>query len=109
MQQIHHPESEQRQQQNHEVVNESAATSHEIEMRVHPPGLVSDEVEEEGPEPHPKHVKRHEQQGLEYFHGIHVESVIDGDFAEHENERHHMDRYVEEYGHGTECDFTLIG
>ena len=52
----------------------------EIKMRVNPPGLVPDEIKEEGPEPHPERVSDHEKERLEYFDKVNVEAVVDGNF-----------------------------
>lgn len=78
-------------------------------MRVDPPCLIPREIEDEGPEPHPKCVSGHEKERLEDFNGVNVESVVDSDFAEHENDRKDVDRNVEEDGYRSECDTTLFG
>lgn len=38
-----------------------------------------------------------------------MESVIYSNFAEHENERHHMNWYIQENCHGPKSDLFLFG
>lgn len=109
MQPVHQPKPEKRQEENDRVVYEGAIPTDEIEMRIDPPGFVPDQIEEEGTEPHPKRVNGHEHECLEYFNKVDVETVIDGDFAEHENDRQDVDRNVKEYGHGAELDSAFEG
>ena len=109
MQNVHQPESKEGQEEYDGIVDECPITSDEIEMRIHPPGFVPDEVEEEGPEPHPKRVNGHEEEGLEYFDKVNVETIIDGNFKEHENDGQDVDGNIEKNGHWTEFNSAFEG
>lgn len=78
-------------------------------MRVNPPGLITEQVEDEGSKPHPQGINRHKKESLENFNGVNVEAVVYGNFAEHKDDRKDMHRYIQEYGYWTQDNSPILG
>lgn len=104
VQAVHQDETENCQENNDGIVDDSSILTDEIEMRINPPGFPTDQVEEEGPEPHPKSVNCHKKERLEYFDKVNVEAIIDGNFTEHENYGKDVDGDIQEDGNRAEFD-----
>ena len=78
-------------------------------MRINPPCLVSYEIKDESPEPHPKGVKGHKEERLKYFNSINVKPIVNSNFEEQKNHRKHVDRYIQENSNRTQLDLAHSG
>jgi hypothetical protein len=101
---VHEGEAEECQEENDAIVEESAALSDEIEVWIHPPGLIGEEVKNEGAHPHPYRITGHEHESLYDFHSVDVESIVHCNLAEHEHYWEDVNRHVEADCHGSELD-----
>lgn len=109
VQSVHQHKSEECQEKNDRIIDDSSVLTDEIKVRINPPGLTTDQVEDEGTEPHPNCVNCHEKERLEYFDKVDVETIIYGDLAEHKNDGKDVDGNIQEDGQGPQFDCSLEG